>query len=61
MGSEEVRFEGRSFQHLLWREASPGPEKPLRITTSDDEALDGETRVRAEGTPLTSATSRREN
>lgn len=32
-----------------------------RDSTSDDEAPDGETRVRAEGTPLTSVTSRREN
>ena len=50
-GSEEAEFEGQSFQHLPKREASPGPEEPLRITTGPpmvhDEVADGGTRVTA--------------
>lgn len=57
-GREEVEFEGQSFQHLPKREASPGPEEPLRMTTGPpmvhDEVPDGGTRVTAEGALLTS-------
>lgn len=57
VGSEEVEFEGQSSQHLLKREASPGPEKPLRITTGPrtghSDVPDGGTGVTKEGAPLT--------